>query len=183
MGKGGCLSSTLHRLGREGCHVGKGNEKKFRAPLAPPYVWPVAIDPWQLSGPGGREGEGGEGRGVPELRRRPRRAEVVFNRRTRRNTWGEKATAETPYLLLRPASGLQINGCTVDRVRRSAWQTTAACRDVSGTGDRLPADLHKVQHQNKRNLQGTKRWLRLAGGEHALGPIRKQISICLDRWC
>ena len=35
--------------------MGKGNEKKFWAPSAPPYVWPVAIDPWQLSGPG-REG-------------------------------------------------------------------------------------------------------------------------------
>ena len=30
----------LHRLS----YVGKG--KFFRAPLAPPYVWPVAIDPW-----------------------------------------------------------------------------------------------------------------------------------------
>ena len=29
MGKGGCLPSTLQRLGREGCHVGKGKEKKF----------------------------------------------------------------------------------------------------------------------------------------------------------
>ena len=28
MGKGGCLPSTLLRLGREGWHVGKGNEKK-----------------------------------------------------------------------------------------------------------------------------------------------------------
>ena len=37
---------VLHRLGGEGCYVGKGNEKKFRAPSAPPYVWPVAIDPW-----------------------------------------------------------------------------------------------------------------------------------------
>ena len=34
----------LHRLGGEGCYVGKGNKKIFRAPLAPP--WPVAIDPW-----------------------------------------------------------------------------------------------------------------------------------------
>ena len=32
---------VLHRLGGEGCYVGKGNEKKFWA-----YVWPVAIDPW-----------------------------------------------------------------------------------------------------------------------------------------
>ena len=42
-----------------GCKVdkmGKGNEKKFQAPLAPPYVWPVAIDPWQQSGPGGQGG-------------------------------------------------------------------------------------------------------------------------------
>ena len=37
---------VLHRLGGEGCYVGKGNEKNFRAPSAPPYVWPVAIDPW-----------------------------------------------------------------------------------------------------------------------------------------
>ena len=38
---------VLHRLGGEGCYVGKGNEKKnFRAPSAPPYVWSVAIDPW-----------------------------------------------------------------------------------------------------------------------------------------
>ena len=53
-----------------GCKVnkmGKGNEKNFRAPLAPPYVWLVAVDPWQLSGPGGK---GGGGR-VPELRRPP----------------------------------------------------------------------------------------------------------------
>ena len=27
--KGGCLPSTLQPLGREGCHVGKGNEKKI----------------------------------------------------------------------------------------------------------------------------------------------------------
>ena len=27
---------------------------------APPYVWPVAINPWQLSGPGG-QGGGGQG--------------------------------------------------------------------------------------------------------------------------
>ena len=41
--------------------MGKGNEKKkIQAPSAPPYVWPVAIDPWQLSGPGG-QGEGGGG--------------------------------------------------------------------------------------------------------------------------
>ena len=33
----------------------------FRAPLAPPYVWLVAIDPWKLSGPRGRGG-GGESR-------------------------------------------------------------------------------------------------------------------------
>ena len=32
---------VLHRLGGEGCNVGKGNEKNFRAPSAPPYVWPV----------------------------------------------------------------------------------------------------------------------------------------------
>ena len=37
--------------------MGKGNEKKkFRGPLAPPYVWPVAVDPWQLSGSGGQGG-------------------------------------------------------------------------------------------------------------------------------
>ena len=36
---------VLHRLGGEGCYVGKGNEKIFRVPSAPPYVWPVAIDP------------------------------------------------------------------------------------------------------------------------------------------
>ena len=35
---------VLHRLGGDGCYVGKG--KIFQAPLAPPYVWPVAIDPW-----------------------------------------------------------------------------------------------------------------------------------------
>ena len=35
---------VLHRLGGEGCYVGK--EKKFRAPSAPTYVWPAAIDPW-----------------------------------------------------------------------------------------------------------------------------------------
>ena len=27
-----------HRLGGEGCYVGKVNEKNFRAPSAPPYV-------------------------------------------------------------------------------------------------------------------------------------------------
>ena len=37
---------VLHRLGGEGWYVGKGNEKNFRAPSAPPYVWAVAIDPW-----------------------------------------------------------------------------------------------------------------------------------------
>ena len=59
--------------------MGKGNEKKIQAP----YVWPIAIDPWQLSGPGGQGGGGGggwqeakgAGRGggghVPELRRYP----------------------------------------------------------------------------------------------------------------
>ena len=48
-----------------GCKVdkmGKGNEKKIQAPLVPPYVWPVAVDPWQLSGPGGQGGGGGESR-------------------------------------------------------------------------------------------------------------------------
>ena len=35
---------VLHRLGGEGCYMGK--RKNLRAPLAPPYVWPVAIDPW-----------------------------------------------------------------------------------------------------------------------------------------
>ena len=59
MGKGGVLPSTLQRLSREGCHVGKGNKKKFGK---------VAIDPWQLSGPGGQGGVGGR---VLELRRRP----------------------------------------------------------------------------------------------------------------
>ena len=47
---------VLHRQGGEGCYVGKGNDNIFRVPLAPPYVWPVAIYPWQLSGPGGQEG-------------------------------------------------------------------------------------------------------------------------------
>ena len=45
-----------------GCKVdkmGKGNEKNFRAPSAPLYVWPVAVDPWQLSWPGGQGGGGG----------------------------------------------------------------------------------------------------------------------------
>ena len=37
-------------------------KNKFRAPSAPPYVWPVAVDPLQLSGPGGRGGGGGESR-------------------------------------------------------------------------------------------------------------------------
>ena len=37
-------------------------ENFFRASSAPPYVWPVAVDPWQLSGPGGQGG--GEGGGV-----------------------------------------------------------------------------------------------------------------------
>ena len=38
----------------------RGMKKNFRVPLAPPHVWPVAIDPWQLSGPGGQGvGEGG----------------------------------------------------------------------------------------------------------------------------
>ena len=42
---------------------GQGDGKKnFRAPSAPRYVWPVAVDPWQLSGPGG-QGGGGEGGG------------------------------------------------------------------------------------------------------------------------
>ena len=47
------LILTSSRLGSRivlGCKVdkmGKGNEVIFRAP---PYVWPVAIDPWQLSG-------------------------------------------------------------------------------------------------------------------------------------
>ena len=58
-----------------GCKVdkmGKGNEKKkFQAPLAPRYVWPVAVDPWQLSGPGGR-GEGGGSRAPEPRRRHPR---------------------------------------------------------------------------------------------------------------
>ena len=44
----------------------------FRAPSAPPYLWPVAVDPWQLSGPGG-QGRGGGGSRVPEPRRRPPR--------------------------------------------------------------------------------------------------------------
>ena len=49
---------------------GQGECKKnFRAPSAPRYVWPVAVDPWQLSGPGG-QGWGGGGR-VPEPRGRP----------------------------------------------------------------------------------------------------------------
>ena len=52
----------LHRFGGKGCYVGKGNEKKFRVPSAPPYVWPVAIDPWYLSGAGGRWGGGGGSR-------------------------------------------------------------------------------------------------------------------------
>ena len=34
-------------------------KRNFRAPLAPPYIWPVAIDPWQLSGPGEQGGGGG----------------------------------------------------------------------------------------------------------------------------
>ena len=38
--------AVLQCLGGEGCYVGKGNEKNFQAPLAPPYVWPAAIDPW-----------------------------------------------------------------------------------------------------------------------------------------
>ena len=37
-------------------------KKNFQAPSAPPYVWPVAIDPWQLSGPRGQGG--GRGGGV-----------------------------------------------------------------------------------------------------------------------
>ena len=45
-------------------------KKNFRAPLAPPYVWPVAVDPWQLSGPGGQGGGGGGSR-VPEPMRCP----------------------------------------------------------------------------------------------------------------
>ena len=34
---------VLHRLGGEGCYVGKGNEKNFRAPSAPPYVYPGKV--------------------------------------------------------------------------------------------------------------------------------------------
>ena len=48
-----------------GCKVdkmGEGNGKKFRAPSAPLYVWPVAVDPWQLSWPGGQGGGGGGSR-------------------------------------------------------------------------------------------------------------------------
>ena len=52
---------VLHHLGGEGCYVGKGNERNFQVPLAPPYVWPVDIDHWQLSGPGGQGGGEGEG--------------------------------------------------------------------------------------------------------------------------
>ena len=37
---------VLQRLAGRGATWAKGNEKNFRAPLAPPYVWPVAIDPW-----------------------------------------------------------------------------------------------------------------------------------------
>ena len=41
---------------------GQGGWKKIlQAPSAPPYVWPVAVDPWQLSWPGG-QGGGGESR-------------------------------------------------------------------------------------------------------------------------
>ena len=58
---------------------GKGNEKNFRAPLAPPYVWPVAIDPWQLSGPGGQGGGGGESRTRTEKMARP--CSALFFRR------------------------------------------------------------------------------------------------------
>ena len=66
-GGGGALESRLGSRIVLGCKVdkmGKGNEKNFWAPSAPPYVWPVAVDPWQLSGPGGQGGGGGGGGGV-----------------------------------------------------------------------------------------------------------------------
>ena len=48
--------------------------KKIAAPSAPPYVWPIAVDPWQLSGPGGQGGGGdaykNRGQGPP-VRFRP----------------------------------------------------------------------------------------------------------------
>ena len=34
-------------------------KKNFRVPSVPPYVWPVAVDPWELNGPGGQGGGGG----------------------------------------------------------------------------------------------------------------------------
>ena len=45
---------------RHPCILGGPQQRgqNFRAPSAPPYVWPVAIDLWELSGPGG----GGESR-------------------------------------------------------------------------------------------------------------------------
>ena len=38
------------------------DKRNYQAPSVPPYVWPVAIDPWPLSGPEGQEGEGWESR-------------------------------------------------------------------------------------------------------------------------
>ena len=37
---------VLHRLAGRDATLARGMKKKFRAPSAPPYVWPVAIDPW-----------------------------------------------------------------------------------------------------------------------------------------
>ena len=45
-------------LARKGGMPPRG-KKKHWAPWPPPYVWPVAIDTWHLSGPARRGGGGG----------------------------------------------------------------------------------------------------------------------------
>ena len=38
---------------------GGGAQAPLTSPSAPPYVWPVGVDPWQQSWPGGQRGGGG----------------------------------------------------------------------------------------------------------------------------
>ena len=55
---GGASDPRSSAWAGRGATWARGMKKHFRAPSAQPYVWPVAIDPWQLSGPGGRGGGG-----------------------------------------------------------------------------------------------------------------------------
>ena len=117
----------------------------YRVPSAPPCAWPAAIDPWQLSGPAGQGGGGGESHTRTQETYPPCPWEAGLSlreqndlRNTNRNA---RSRAHARHRGLRPSGAPTHSGSAIPPTARGC-QTSTARRCSAQPRGPLAAQLH-----------------------------------------